>query len=359
MTSRSYRLHIPEVLNQGYLPTLDGLRGIAILTVIIAHAFVRSGLLVLGSVGVDIFFVLSGFLITSLLLKEKIRTNTISLKKFYIRRVLRIVPVAYLFLLVLLLLNHLFYLQLSTSSFVAAAFYIGNLPLHYARNWFTGHFWTLGVEEQFYLIFPFVITYCFRAYTKIIIAIILLVPLLQYVGFHNVGVFYTNTIIHKITYFLIYLFSNSTVCILVGSLTSVLMYEGRLPFSPVKQVNSYLSLGLFLFAIVGELICNYWWPENYFTSLIFSIVIASVICLTLIQPDILNGILSNKILIKIGILSYSLYIWQQLFLYKQPWADAFPYASSNYFNIPALFIIAYISYSCFELQFLKLKKHFK
>src|SRR4051812_3227202 len=96
----------PPVLQNSYYPSLDGLRGIAILLVVVSHFNLISipyyDVIFNGKLGVLIFFVLSGFLITTLCIKEKVATKTISLKNFYIRRALRIFPVAYLFLLVLL-----------------------------------------------------------------------------------------------------------------------------------------------------------------------------------------------------------------------------------------------------------------
>lgn len=353
------RIDIPDAFKSNYLPALDGFRGIAILTVIIGHMLIRTKLeyLALGNIGVQLFFVLSGFLITSLLLKEKIKTGAVSLKNFYIRRALRILPVAYLFLAVLLLLNYLFGLKLSSFSFIAAAFYIKNLPLHYQDNWFNGHFWTLAVEEQFYLIFPFILVYNLKVYLRLVIAIIILVPVLQYVGFHNVGIFYTSSILHKITYLLIYLLSNSTIAILVGSLTAIFMFKSK--SVPGKRTGSYLSLGLFLLAIAFRLFGYPIAPSEYLSSLIFSILIAFVLYLTTIKPDFLSAILSARVLVALGVLSYSIYIWQQIFLYKQPWEGTFKYADSVFLNIPFLFIVSYLSYHFFEAKILRFKNRFK
>jgi peptidoglycan/LPS O-acetylase OafA/YrhL len=133
---------------QSYVPGLDGLRGVAILMVLLDHLLLdtRLAMPTLGSGGVEIFFVLNGFLITALLLRKKVKKESVSLRRFYIRRALRILPVAYLFLAVLLLCHYLFDLRLSAGSFMAAALYVKNIQLNYTSNWFNGHFGTLSVE---------------------------------------------------------------------------------------------------------------------------------------------------------------------------------------------------------------------
>ena len=142
---------VPDVLKQPHFAGLDGLRGISILVVLACHLAVHTPYIdyFSGDIGVETFFVISGFLITSLLLKEKVKRRKVSFRNFYIRRFLRIVPVAYLFLLALMLLNN--YLKLNTSGFdfLTAFLYIKNVPFHKYPDWYTGHFWTLSVEEQY------------------------------------------------------------------------------------------------------------------------------------------------------------------------------------------------------------------
>ena len=174
---------IPEILNQPYYPFLDGLRAIAIITVILCHVLRYSQWLnfVDGTIGVHLFFIISGFLITTLLLKEKVKRGNVSLKNFYIRRVLRIFPVAYLYLIVLLVLNVLFKLGITAQSFVGAALYVRNLPV--ASDWYTGHFWTLSIEEQFYLFAPIVLVSNTERYIKLMLMLFIAVPVISYLGY--------------------------------------------------------------------------------------------------------------------------------------------------------------------------------
>ena len=178
---------IPDVLAPSHIPSLDGFRGLSILIVIIAHLnysyknpivfFLVEG----GSLGVYIFFVISGFIITTLLLKEKLRKGRISLRSFYIRRFLRIFPVAYLFLFVLCLLNYFFHLAIPAMAFAGAAFYLTNFSF-IPFIWYTAHFWSLAVEEQYYLVFPFILKINFKIYSIIIPLLIIVLNLIKMIA---------------------------------------------------------------------------------------------------------------------------------------------------------------------------------
>jgi peptidoglycan/LPS O-acetylase OafA/YrhL len=142
----------------GYRPALDGLRGVAIATVVASHLhvpFTAGG----GSVGVTLFFVLSGFLISSLLLEEHRRTGTVSLVAFYRRRALRLLPA---FLVMLALIVTFAGFVGAFGEMVTAAlpplFYVANIVPHGDGQLGPfGHTWTLSVEEQFYLVWPLVV----------------------------------------------------------------------------------------------------------------------------------------------------------------------------------------------------------
>src|SRR6202000_1097985 len=137
--------------------------------------------------GVHIFFVLSGFLIITLLLKEKWRTGGISLKRFYIRRALRILPVAWLFLLVLIALNSWYGLKIPVINFVASFLFFKNLPL--PNEPYTAHFLTLAVEEQFYLVFPLLLIFSTNGYLITALSIVILIPLLSVLGYYHAAWF--------------------------------------------------------------------------------------------------------------------------------------------------------------------------
>ena len=152
-----------------YLKGFDGLRAIAVCLVLAAHSGTwerYKGIdwfdhyvypLVMGENGVLIFFALSGFLITHLLLREKQQTGKIDYRFFLLRRLLKLLPAFSLFWLILLLLTVLGYYDIPPASFAFAAAYLYNfIPRHFYSGYF-GLTWSLGVEEQFYLLWPLVL----------------------------------------------------------------------------------------------------------------------------------------------------------------------------------------------------------
>jgi peptidoglycan/LPS O-acetylase OafA/YrhL len=151
------------VRERAHMPQLDGLRAIAVLAVIVSHnGFTTLNKIVpLGRFGVQLFFVLSGFLITGILLdcRERVETkgaqNGMVLRRFYIRRALRIAPLYYVTIVVTWLLN----IDNSRSLVWYNAFYLSNFYSVFqgTNQYISGHFWSLAVEEQFYLFWPIVI----------------------------------------------------------------------------------------------------------------------------------------------------------------------------------------------------------
>ncbi len=152
----------------GFRPDIEGLRGIAVALVVVFHAGLLSNAayqLKGGFIGVDLFFVVSGFLITGLLIRERERTGRISFAKFYARRVRRILPAAAVVLLITLPIAYSVVTLVSRSAVMedgaAAALSIANIRFAQTTDYFNPvnyspflHFWSLGVEEQFYFVWP-------------------------------------------------------------------------------------------------------------------------------------------------------------------------------------------------------------
>jgi peptidoglycan/LPS O-acetylase OafA/YrhL len=152
----------------GRIPSLDGLRALSIVLVIIAH-FAGTAHLPksfepiehLGNYGVRFFFVISGFLITTLLLKEYAKTKSVSLRHFYIRRCLRILPAFYVYVGSIVVLTAIGLITLYPGDLLHALTYTMNyqnipvdIPNGRANGWYLTHLWSLSVEEQFYLLWP-------------------------------------------------------------------------------------------------------------------------------------------------------------------------------------------------------------
>ena len=173
-----------------YRPEIDGLRAISVFAVIIYHAnFVLFGhtLFQGGFIGVDIFFVISGYLITTLILKEIYKTNQFSFKYFYERRIRRILPVLLFVTIVTSIISYFILLPSSLVDFrksvLSILFFVSNFYF-----WFTGngyadqnelelpfkHTWSLSVEEQFYILFPIFLIIVIKFFRKHLLTVLFL-----------------------------------------------------------------------------------------------------------------------------------------------------------------------------------------
>jgi peptidoglycan/LPS O-acetylase OafA/YrhL len=143
-----------------YFPSLDGLRALCVLLVMFNHIQVAIPPWIFGWMGVDVFFVLSGFLITTLLLREKERTGRVSLKGFYTRRFFRIIPIYLFTILLYAVVLRVTHDHAKTAQFKAALPWLLTFMQEYrpaADGTVMGHAWTLGIEEKFYALWPLLV----------------------------------------------------------------------------------------------------------------------------------------------------------------------------------------------------------
>jgi len=329
------------------IPSLDGIRGVSILLVIFQHATNEYSTLFSGHFGVSIFFVISGFLITTLLLQEQSFNGDISLRNFYIRRVLRIFPVAYLYLIVLGVLNAAFKLNMTWGDFASAALYIRNTSLIETSSWYTGHYWSLAVEEQFYLIFPFILYRSVRSFTITAVLFLMIIPVSNFLfahGYFNDGV---PMLICEVL--------RNLGGPLVGSLMAVAVFKNNFQINIPDRFKSVATVLLFVLAAVLH--------TNIVISLPVVVGQVMVAVMILINTTPYKGFmfdfLNSKVMRWIGVLSYSLYIWQMMFTLLFPWANLYPpITNSVWVNLVALFLVAYASYNFFEKPLLNLRKKF-
>lgn len=340
------------------IPSLDGLRAISIVMVLLGHLEGSAGLPVRslpfawGELGVTVFFVISGYLITSLLLKEQDRTGTVSLKMFYFRRTLRIFPAMYVFLAVIVALAAMGLLagpdepervQVHHADIIAAATYVMNFRVHH--TWWLGHTWSLSVEEQFYLLWPAAVAFLgIAGGLRGAIGAMVAAPLFRvvfYLAFPDLR----ELVYSAFPFVFDALATGCVLAILRRQLWANRWYRALLEsrlfvLVPVIVGTIYRlrpSVGVFL--LVGSTLIN--------------IGIAMCIDWSMRFPQSQVGrLLNSRPLVWVGVVSYSLYLWQQLFLcrYHTSWFTTFP------FNIVLAFAAATASYHLVEQPFLRLRE---
>jgi peptidoglycan/LPS O-acetylase OafA/YrhL len=279
------------------IPSLDGLRAISILVVLLGHLafachFQNWITATYAHYGVRVFFVISGYLITTLLLQEESKFGSISLSRFYLRRTFRIFPVAYLYLLAMIP-----FVALAAWKWVLVwlygATYLRDLP------WNLSHLWSLSVEEQFYLVWPLAIVASRRHAKKFAWLAILTAVVAQYV----VGRKFSD-VINPFFFFPCVMDSLAAGCLLA-------LYCPRLP-----RISWMWWLLLLVEPLMSRAdVIQVGWPIPqvfaHVSTVIFDALVAVLIVeVTKYPPKWLN----SPILVWIGSLSYSLYIWQMPFL---------------------------------------------
>jgi len=297
------------------------LRAVSVLLVIAGHAALYgpsspgwrlfSLLFLNAEIGVTWFFVISGFLITTLLLRELSTTGQISLKSFYIRRALRILPPFYALICVVLLLKYAFALAVPGQRIWTAATFTYNIVKHPAwGSWWLGHTWSLSVEEQFYLCWPLLLLVSVKSSIArpIAVILVLLAPVirlclvLRYPEFAN-----------QISGLL----PSRMDALMLGALAALC---GSLPSFDrwFRRITGRFLATLVVFVFVGSPLLTYKFGELY--TLSFGLTLESV-CLTIIllfavyQPSsFLGKVLNMRAFVLLGVMSYDLYLWQQLFI---------------------------------------------
>ncbi|WP_263366834.1 acyltransferase family protein [Edaphobacter bradus] len=283
------------------IPTLDGWRGVAILMVIVTH--LQSGLLGhvwrykwmdLGQHGVSMFFVLSGFLITSRLLAEE----KIGLRRFYLRRVFRLMPCAWAYLAFVALFGLAFKLHIIGEDVWACLFFFRNYLPEQSANAMTSHFWSLSIEEQFYLVWPFLLFLAGKRkafWIGLSVALACAAYRFHHWDHLSGGIYNLHTEVR-------------IDALMAGCLFAIL--NSHEPFRRQLQQNVGIPLAS---SLLATCLCIY----NYqtFVPLTESAFIGLAITCTSLAPSSLAGrVLEYKHLKFLGVLSYSLYVWQEFFL---------------------------------------------
>lgn len=318
-----------------YYKQLDSLRALAVMMVIIFHwgAISQKYILPLGSWGVELFFVLSGFLITKILLESRLSAQVRSenklhvLKNFVVRRSLRIFPIYYLALLIILIFDrtNISGLRNNLSWFAG---YASNFFFFKTQQWSypMAHFWTLAVEEQFYLFWPWFILFLPWKYLKSFFIISIVVAILSRLIFS--GYSSGNVTVEVLTPACIDCFS-------IGALFSIYMVDKKYNINQVIAVINKLGISCFLIVIILLItrVNTFSFLHRTFDSVFFLCLIANAVKGF---KGLAGLIASNSIIIYIGKISYGLYIYHLL----TPWLTMIFFNILNRFKIKSITVVA-------------------
>jgi peptidoglycan/LPS O-acetylase OafA/YrhL len=341
----------PKTSLSGYLPTLDGWRAVAILLVIGCHDRLRQveGVKLLwfkeeaGVFGVDLFFVLSGLLICSRLLQEERLRGRIDFKGFYIRRICRIQPAALVYLAAIGLLIAAGAISRTNNGVLSALLLTRNYvpAISTGDAWYTAHFWSLAIEEHYYLLVPALVGLVRRRRATMLLAILVVLEALHTL----VG----SRAIHELQSDL------EGIPIIVGALVAVLLTREEFLRGCVRFLEPWWVLPLMLGIWVRQ-----GFHSSRFDYPIFIASLALAIVSTMLHPERLWGrLLETRVLKYIGRISYSLYLWQELFfpyidqvrpLNRNPELTAIQHSWMRYLALP---VVAALSYHLIERPLIK------
>ena len=395
-----------------YWPQLDGLRSLAFLLVFLHHlgrvadveraalgSAIAPALPTLdaicawGWVGVDVFFSLSGFLITHLLLAEKGRFNSISFKQFFARRALRIWPVYYLVLLFACVvvplmqwqsLNWPLYCEFLAKQGVPLTFFAGNYSLTFATNIllkFTSALawpvvflflplWSLAVEEQFYLTWPFLLKVLptakalYRAIAALAVFSLAARAILWYISRYQYHIAFPVNLYYQTTF-------SHLEPLMAGAACAVTVYYFPDLLARLKRFAPLLIAALVAVVVPGAIFLPDLVYNSYYNIATFSIVALACLLLlttTLVSPAFAK-FFSNKALSAFGRLTYAMYLvhYFAIAMAEKIWQGNSALATSwQLQHWPTKFVLAlgmtylfaFVSWHLLERHFLRMRKHF-
>lgn len=348
------------------IPSLDGIRAVALATVIVLHIAEHYKWPARGSFAAKlfgevnttqwtgdplaIFFVLSGYLITTLLLKEFEKTNNIDIAKFFERRAFRILPALFVYLALAYIFCLIEKIPHNAQNFTSAIFFYRDY--YFGPDlWITQHTWSLSVEEQFYLLWPVLLIWLLRTgkrgrAAKWALALILITPFLRMGG----KVFHSEAFSHDA----MQIFHCRMDSLMSGCLVALLV-------GTVRFERFYAKYEKFWWLLAVE----FWIVSLVFSRILGGYYVKSVgetldaLCMALLilwcarnEKHIVGRILNSKVLTAIGIASYSGYLYQTFFTHQD---------NPTVWNNPALGVIGisvmtWLSYNYVEQPFLRLRE---
>jgi len=351
----------------GYIPTLDGWRAFAVFSVILYHdnlhrfgPFSDSLIHNYGSMGVDLFFAISGILICSRLLDEEYSHHQISLSGFYVRRFCRILPPAWLYLAVLALLGVVDLVHVGFSGWLAALLFVENYYLAHIQSAdlsaFTSHFWSLAIEEHFYLILPGILV-LFRA-RRISVLVWLIAAFSAY-----------RLMLHSHPGWFEYMAGKGATqrtelrinALLFPALLAILLRKPDFH----RFATRWLKPVIVIPALMAVFAAAYFAapkPPSPYSSLFVNLTSFGfpflIVCTMLHPASYVSRFLELAPLRHLGKISYSIYLWQQLFFVREQGSMGVQWPLSLAQNWPwclvGVLLIANASYYFVERPFMRL-----
>lgn len=343
-----------------HLPGLNGLRAIAALSVMWGHTFqkdfgdwgTRGIALPFVADGVTLFFVISGFLITYLLLHEQEKSQTINIPKFYMRRILRIWPIYYLYLIIAITVSGLW----GDPTLWYYGFFAANIPFILTIGlWPVVHYWSIGVEEQFYLFWPWLVRIA-KGTTKRLITISIIVCSLWLAAKYGSYLISGHSTVYR--FFAVTRFD----CMMIGAIGAILYFKKHLFYTKLTT-NRWVGVASLMLLLFSQLWAGII-PAPIRPQAI-AILSLFAIMSQLVQKPLIN--LENRICDFVGKISYGIYVIHPLLIFLL--SGLYRNAGLQMSNIVASIIIyalvtsatiflAWLSYRFFESPFLRLKNRF-
>ena len=344
-----------------HLKGLNGIRAIAALSVVLSHTFL--GLEYFGikkidggwnfaSYGVTMFFTLSGFLITFLMLKEKKTFNKISIKEFYVRRVLRIWPLYFFYILLVVIVLMLNFPEVLPGSLIYYLCMGANIASVLGISLpFLTHYWSLGVEEQFYFFWPWLVK-LFNPIKSVFIFLIFfwIIKLIMRICISE-SIFYQ------------FICTARFDCMAIGALWAILLDRKNklflsVSFNKITQVLCWIVLVL---AAIGELCIPDFLNDNVF-SIASAIIILNV---AFNKKNLIN--LENIVFNFLGKISYGIYVYHVLIIYIlglllkgriEGFNDFLQVVIVVFSVIGSTILVSWASYEFLEKSFLRIKEKY-
>ena len=293
-----------------YRAEIDGLRALAVIPVIFFHAgfSIFSG----GFVGVDVFFVISGYLITTIIIRE-LNSNIFSIKGFYERRARRILPALIFVILISSIVAFIFLTRSELANYfksvIATLLFFSNIYFYKTTPYFQSesdiepllHTWSLSIEEQFYIIFPIILLLFYKFFKRYIF--------LMFISGFIASLFICQFLAIKTggTLNFYFTFSRAWELALGAICAHILIYKNLSYSALIKNLLSIIGIILIMFSMF------FFSRQTVFPSFytLVPTIGTSLIILFADRETFVNKILSIKFLVNIGLISYSLYLWHQ------------------------------------------------